>query len=48
MAGEGYLRLSGSSMAAAVVSGVSALILDANRDLEPIMVKVILMMTARE
>lgn len=41
-----YIRLSGSSMAAAYVSGAAALMLDANPQLTPRMVKAILLLTA--
>ncbi len=41
-----YLRLSGSSMATAFVSGTAALMLQANPDLTPHQVKAILMLTA--
>jgi subtilisin family serine protease len=42
-----YMRLSGTSMSAAVVSGAAALILQANPSLTPNMVKAILMYTAQ-
>ena len=41
-----YIRLSGSSLAAAVVSGTVALMLDANEGLNPNLVKLILLSTA--
>jgi serine protease AprX len=41
-----YIRLSGSSIAAAVVSGTVALMLDANPNLNPNLVKLILLTTA--
>jgi subtilisin family serine protease len=46
MVDDDYVRLSGSSMATAFVSGTAALILDANPDLDPNVVKTILLMTA--
>ncbi len=42
----GYLELSGSSMATAVVSGVAALMIDANPRLNPNLVKIALLLTA--
>jgi serine protease AprX len=42
-----YLRLSGTSMAAAVVSGGAALLLDAEADMSPAQVKVALQIGAR-
>jgi serine protease AprX len=45
-AGNAYLRLSGSSMAAAVVSGGVALLLDANPNMTPAQAKIALQMGA--
>ena len=43
---ENYIELSGSSMAAAFVTGTAARMLEANRELTPHLVKMILMLTA--
>ena len=43
---ENYMLLSGSSMATAVVSGTVALMLNKNQDLNPNLVKTLLMLTA--
>ncbi len=46
LVGDHYIKLSGSSFAAAVVSGTAALMLDANPNLSPGVVKLILLSTA--